>query len=173
MNAELRILHTKAEEELAAMFRAERNRAPAGQGSWRDDAFARFERAGLPHRRVESWKYTDLRALLRSVPPLAREPSHERLKDFLLRDRLPDITLVVDAGLGAPSHAAQALELGYDAVLLNTAIAKAADPVAMASAFRLGVEAGRTAYQAGLMQARDFASPSTPVIGTPFWHAVS
>ncbi len=91
----------------------------------------------------------------------------------LLRERLPDITLVVDAGLGAPSHAAHALELGYDAVLLNTAIAKAADPVAMAKAFRLGVEAGRTAYEAGLMEARDFASPSTPVIGTPFWHAVS
>jgi len=91
----------------------------------------------------------------------------------LLRDRLPDITLVVDAGLGAPSHAAAALELGYDAVLLNTAIAKAADPVAMAHAFRLGVEAGRGAYEAGLMEARDFASPSTPVVGTPFWHAVS
>jgi thiazole synthase len=91
----------------------------------------------------------------------------------LMRERLPDITLVVDAGLGAPSHAAHALELGYDAVLLNTAVAKAADPVAMANAFRLGVEAGRTAYEAGLMEARDFASPSTPVIGTPFWHAVS
>ena len=88
----------------------------------------------------------------------------------LLRDRLPDITLIVDAGLGAPSHAAQALELGYDAVLLNTAIAKAADPVAMADAFRLAVEAGRKGYDAGLMQPRDFASPSTPVIGTPFWH---
>jgi thiazole synthase len=88
----------------------------------------------------------------------------------LLRDRLPDITLIVDAGLGAPSHAAQALELGYDAVLLNTAIAKAADPVAMADSFRLAVEAGRKGYGAGLMQPRDFASPSTPVIGTPFWH---
>ena len=91
----------------------------------------------------------------------------------LLRDRLPEVTLVVDAGLGAPSHAAEALELGYDAVLLNTAIAKAADPVGMANAFRLGVDAGRAAFEAGLMQARDFASPSTPVIGTPFWHAVS
>ncbi|HVV41980.1 MAG TPA: thiazole synthase [Nitrobacter sp.] len=91
----------------------------------------------------------------------------------LLRDRLPDVTLVVDAGLGAPSHAAQALELGYDAVLLNTAVAKAADPVAMAGAFRLAVEAGRAAHEAGLMDARDFASPSTPVVGTPFWHAVS
>jgi thiazole synthase len=91
----------------------------------------------------------------------------------LLRDRLPDIALVVDAGIGAPSHAARALELGYDAVLLNTAIAKAADPVSMAKAFRTGVEAGRAAFEAGLLQARDFASPSTPVVGTPFWHAVS
>jgi thiazole synthase len=90
-----------------------------------------------------------------------------------LRARLPDVTLVVDAGLGAPSHAADALELGYDAVLLNTAIAKAADPVAMARAFRLAVEAGRLAHEAGLMGPRDFASPSTPVVGTPFWHAVS
>ena len=91
----------------------------------------------------------------------------------LLRARLPDITLIVDAGLGAPSHAADAMELGYDAVLLNTAVAKAADPVNMARAFRLGVESGRIAYEAGLMGPRDFASPSTPIIGTPFWHAVS
>lgn len=91
----------------------------------------------------------------------------------LLRQRFPDVTLVVDAGLGAPSHAAEALELGFDAVLLNTAIAKAADPVTMADAFRRAVEAGRAGFEAGLMGARDFASPSTPVIGTPFWHAVS
>jgi len=91
----------------------------------------------------------------------------------LLRQRLPDVTLIVDAGLGAPSHAAEALELGYDAVLLNTAVAKATDPVAMAGAFRLAVDAGRTAYEAGLMGPRDFASPSSPVVGTPFWHAVS
>jgi thiazole synthase len=97
--------------------------------------------------------------------------NREALK--LLRARLPDVTLVIDAGLGAPSHAAAALELGYDAVLLNTAVAKAADPVAMARAFRLGVQAGRTAFEAGLMGPRDFASPSTPVVGTPFWHAVS
>jgi thiazole synthase len=91
----------------------------------------------------------------------------------LLRQRLPDVTLIVDAGLGAPSHAAQAMELGYDGVLLNTAIAKAADPAAMAGAFRRAVEAGRAGFEAGLMDARDFASPSTPVVGTPFWHAVS
>lgn len=88
----------------------------------------------------------------------------------LLRMRLPDIALIVDAGLGAPSHAAEAMELGYDAVLLNTAIARAADPVSMAGAFRMGVECGRIAHEAGLMGPRDFASPSTPVVGTPFWH---
>jgi thiazole synthase len=88
-----------------------------------------------------------------------------------LRARLPDVTLIVDAGLGAPSHAAEAIELGYDGVLLNTAIAKANDPVGMARAFALAVEAGRTGYEAGLMPPRDFASPSTPVVGTPFWHA--
>jgi thiazole synthase len=91
----------------------------------------------------------------------------------LMRQRLSDVTLIVDAGLGAPSHAAEALELGYDGVLLNTAVAKSADPVAMAGAFRLAVDAGRAAFEAGLMQPRDFASPSSPVIGTPFWHAVS
>jgi thiazole synthase len=58
-------------------------------------------------------------------------------------------------------------------VLLNTAVAKAKDPVAMARAFRLGVEAGRAAFEAGLMGPRDFASPSTPVVGTPFWHDAS
>ncbi len=87
-----------------------------------------------------------------------------------LRERLPDITLIVDAGLGVPSHAAQALELGFDAVLLNTAIAQAHDPVAMASAFRHGVGAGRLAFEAGRMPERDLARPSTPVVGTPFWH---
>ncbi|MFC0283948.1 thiazole synthase [Camelimonas abortus] len=88
----------------------------------------------------------------------------------LLRNRFPEVTLVIDAGLGAPSHAAQAMELGYDAVLLNTAVARAGDPVAMARAFGLAVEAGRMAFEAGLMAPRDFASPSTPVPGTPFWH---
>lgn len=91
----------------------------------------------------------------------------------LMRQRLPDIALVVDAGLGAPSHAAQAMELGFDAVLLNTAVSQAADPVTMAGAFRLAVEAGHNGFKAGLMGAREFASPSTPVVGTPFWHAVS
>ena len=82
-----------------------------------------------------------------------------------LRARFPDIPLVVDAGLGVPSHAAAALELGYDAVLLNTAVAEAGDPVAMARAFALAVEAGRLAHLAQPLQPRDMAVPSTPVIG--------
>ncbi|MGE0700429.1 MAG: thiazole synthase [Hyphomicrobiaceae bacterium] len=86
-----------------------------------------------------------------------------------LRNYFPGVPLVVDAGMGAPSHAAQAMEMGYDAVLLNTAVAKAADPKAMARAFALAVTAGRTAFEAGLMEARDMASPSTPVAGTPFF----
>jgi thiazole synthase len=86
-----------------------------------------------------------------------------------LRAYFPGIPLVVDAGLGAPSHAAHAMELGYDAVLLNTAVAKAGDPVRMAAAFARAVEAGRAAYEAGLMPRRDMAMPSTPVAGTPFF----
>lgn len=87
-----------------------------------------------------------------------------------LRQRMPDITLVVDAGIGAPSHAAQALELGYDAVLLNTAVAQSPDPVTMARGFKAAVEAGRCAYEAGIMPEKDLAQPSTPTLGTPFWH---
>jgi len=86
-----------------------------------------------------------------------------------MRNYFPGIPLVVDAGIGAPSHAAQAMEMGYDAVLLNTAVAKAADPVGMARAFAQGVIAGRCAFEAGLMEARDMAAPSTPVAGTPFF----
>ena len=75
------------------------------------------------------------------------------------------VPVVVDAGLGAPSHAAEALELGADAVLVNTAIARAGDPVGMARAFRLAVEAGREARLAGVMEERQTAEPSSPVGG--------
>ncbi|QPF75687.1 thiazole synthase [Roseateles sp. DAIF2] len=85
-----------------------------------------------------------------------------------LRERLPDTVLVIDAGLGAPSQAAQALELGFDAVLLNSAVAQAREPVAMAGAFRDAVRAGRQAYRAGLMAPQDFAVASTPVSGHAF-----
>lgn len=86
-----------------------------------------------------------------------------------MRSYFPETPLIVDAGIGAPSHAAQAMEMGYDAILLNTAIAKAGDPVAMARAFKLAVEAGRLAHQALIIEQRDMASPSTPVAGTPFF----
>lgn len=85
-----------------------------------------------------------------------------------LRACFPGLPLIVDAGLGAPSHAAEAMELGYDAVLLNTAVAKAGDPEAMAAAFSRAVEAGRMAFEAGLMPRRDMAAPSSPVAGVPF-----
>ncbi|MBS0222687.1 MAG: thiazole synthase [Proteobacteria bacterium] len=82
-----------------------------------------------------------------------------------LRAHFPDIPLVVDAGLGVPSHAAAAMELGYDAVLLNTAVAEAGDPVAMARAFALAIEAGHMAFKAKPMEPRDMAVPSTPMMG--------
>ena len=87
----------------------------------------------------------------------------------LLRERLK-VPLLVDAGLGLPSHACQVMEWGYDGVLLNTAVALAQDPVAMAGAFADAVQAGRSAHLAGSMQPQQAAQPSTPVLGTPFWH---
>jgi thiazole synthase len=84
-----------------------------------------------------------------------------------LRERLPDTVLIIDAGIGAPSHAAQAMELGFDAVLLNSAVAQARDPVTMASAFKHAVQAGRSAWRAGVMAPQDFAVASTPVGGEP------
>lgn len=85
-----------------------------------------------------------------------------------LRERLPEATLIIDAGLGAPSQAAQALELGFDAVLLNSAVAQARNPAAMAGAFADAVRAGRAAFRAGLMAPQDFARASTPVSGHAF-----
>ncbi len=87
-----------------------------------------------------------------------------------LRDRFPDKTLVIDAGLGTPSHAAAAMEIGYDAVLLNTAVAKAGDPPLMAQAFTNGVKAGRSAYLSGTIAPQENANTSTPLLDRPFWH---
>lgn len=94
---------------------------------------------------------------------------NNRLGLRTLRAYFPGVPLVVDAGIGAPSHAAEAMEMGYDAVLLNTAVAKAGDPALMAAAFGEAVSAGRKAYEAGLMEPRDMAQPSTPVAGTAFF----
>lgn len=85
-----------------------------------------------------------------------------------LRAQFPDVPMVVDAGLGLPSQAAAAMEMGFDAVLLNTAVAKAGDPPAMAQGFARAVEAGRLAFEADPMEARDMAAPSTPLIGKAF-----
>ncbi|MFN3663378.1 thiazole synthase [Yoonia sp.] len=82
-----------------------------------------------------------------------------------LRAAFPDVPMVIDAGLGLPSHAADAMEMGFDAVLLNTAVAQAGDPAGMAQAFALAVQAGAMAHAAGPMSPRDMATPSTPVIG--------
>ena len=78
------------------------------------------------------------------------------------------VPVVVDAGLGAPSHAAEAMEMGADAVLVNPAVAAAADPAAMAAAFAKGVEAGREAFRAGLRRALTTAEASSPVTGLPW-----
>jgi thiazole synthase len=85
-----------------------------------------------------------------------------------LRAHFPEVPLIIDAGLGVPSHAARALELGFEAVLVNTAVAQARDPVQMAAAFALAVEAGAAARLAGPIEPRDMAAPSTPLIGTAF-----
>jgi len=85
-----------------------------------------------------------------------------------MRAEFPDVPLVIDAGIGLPSHAARAMELGYDAVLLNTAVARAGDPAAMARAMMLAIKAGQLAHAADPIEARDMAEPSTPVIGKAF-----
>ena len=73
------------------------------------------------------------------------------------------VPVVVDAGIGAPSHAAEAMELGADAVLVNTAIAVADDPCRMALAFKMAVEAGRAAHEVGLRAGQKWASPTSPL----------
>lgn len=83
----------------------------------------------------------------------------------IMREQLPDATIIVDAGVGVPSDAAIAMELGADAILMNTAIAESPDPTAMATAMKLGVEAGRLAYLAGRMPKRLYASASSPIQG--------
>ena len=86
-----------------------------------------------------------------------------------LRERLPEMTLLVDAGIGKPSDAVQAMELGFDGILLNTAVAEALVPEQMALAFADAIVAGRRAYEAGIMPKRDNAKPSTPTLEQPIW----
>jgi thiazole synthase len=90
-----------------------------------------------------------------------QNPSNLRI----MREQLPDATIIVDAGVGVPSDAAVAMELGADAILMNTAIAEAGDPAQMAIAMKLAVEAGRLAYLSGRMPKRLYASASSPIQG--------
>src|SRR6185312_2583329 len=83
----------------------------------------------------------------------------------IMREQLPDATMIVDAGVGTASDAAIAMELGADGVLMNTAIAEAEDSAKMATAMKLAVQAGRIAYTAGRMTRRLYASASSPVGG--------
>ena len=91
-----------------------------------------------------------------------QNPSNLRI----MREQLPDVTIIVDAGVGTASDATIAMELGADAVLMNTAIAEAQDPAKMAEAMKLGIQAGRLAYLAGRMTRRLYASASSPLGGT-------
>jgi len=88
----------------------------------------------------------------------------------VIRKQFPDLNLIVDAGIGKPSDAIEAMELGFDGILLNSAVALAQEPIKMAKAFKHAIYAGRLGFEAGAMQKRDMASPSTPTVGTPFWH---
>ena len=85
-----------------------------------------------------------------------------------LRERLPEVTMIIDAGLGVPSQAARVMEMGFDGILLNTAVAKSGDPAAMAAAFAKAAEAGKLARRAVPIEPRDMAAASTPVIGKAF-----
>jgi thiazole synthase len=90
-----------------------------------------------------------------------QNPSNLRI----MREQLPDAMIIVDAGVGVPSDAAVAMELGADAILMNTAIAEAGDAAQMATAMKLAVEAGRLAYLSGRMPKRLYASASSPIQG--------
>lgn len=85
-----------------------------------------------------------------------------------LRAHFPDIPMIIDAGIGLPSHATKAMELGFDAVLLNTAIAKAGNPIVMAEAFSHAIISGALGLNADPMEPRDMANPSTPIFGKAF-----
>ena len=86
----------------------------------------------------------------------------------VLRSHFPDIPMVIDAGIGLPSHATKAMELGFDAILLNTAIAKAGDPIKMAEAFSYAILSGLLGKIADPMEPRNMAVPSTPIFGKAF-----
>ena len=94
--------------------------------------------------------------------------SGQGLKNFenliRMREKFPNVKLIIDAGIGAPSHAAYSMELGFDAVLLNSAVSQSLDPENMATAFKHAICAGRKAFKSGLIKPQSFATAST-IIG--------
>ncbi len=144
------------------------------------DVFALVEAAGiLAKEGFEVFPYTtdDLvvaerlleagcRVLMPWCAPIGSAMGPQNLSALRsMRAHFPDVPLIVDAGIGRPSHAATVMEIGFDAVLLNTAVAGAGNPVVMASGFAKAIVAGRQAFEAGMLEPRDMAFPSTPVIG--------
>src|SRR5687768_11343193 len=125
MSVEPRTLKTDAEQALAASYRAARATLPGTPAALkrRDDAFAQFERQGLPHRRVEAWKYTDLRALMRKAQPLASSPPPSAAAEAAANDPLADVDryrLVIADGRFQPelSDRAGLLEEGVEVATL-------------------------------------------------------
>ena len=100
--------------------------------------------------------------LLPQLEPIKGLKTQELIEIIIDQATIP---VVIDAGLGSPSHAALAMELGADAVLVNTAIATATDPIAMATAFKLGVNAGRLAHLSGISPPQQPANASSPLTG--------
>ncbi len=110
--------------------------------------------------------YAGCRVLMPWCAPIGSAMGPQNLSPLrAMRAAFPEIPMIIDAGIGRPSHAATVMELGYDAVLLNTAVASAGDPAGMAEAFAGAIDAGRKAWLAGPLEPRDMAVPSTPVIG--------
>ncbi len=97
--------------------------------------------------------------------PIGSNKGIKTIDNIRIIIEISNVPVVVDAGLGTPSHAAHAMEIGADAVLVNTAIATAGNPVLMASAFKKGVIAGREAYRSGKAETSSQASPSSPLTG--------
>ena len=102
-------------------------------------------------------------ALVLALFFIGERPDYAGLHVFVHAIEQANVPVVVDAGLGAPSHAAEAMELGANAALVNTAIAVANDPNRMAVAFKMAVEAGRAAYESGLAAQSETASATSPL----------
>jgi hypothetical protein len=126
--------------------------------------FQRFPSVPRPRRARSGKNVTQMHYARKGTGQAPRNPSALRE----LRKRVPNVPLIVDAGIGLPSQACQVMEWGFDAVLVNTAVSRANDPITMAGAFAEAVRAGRTAYLGGPMIVQELAVPSTPGFGRPF-----